>query len=126
VVCDHHRGQHPSEPLNSHEERNLVMRHEPSGSCPPAQQARSMRCPACQQVRELPDYFATSASQSSRCRACRRAGARLASRRRAAAMRLLIAAHPKEWTGLLGLVSGRCQPASHQAAGAMAEGDEDD
>jgi hypothetical protein len=29
VVCDHHRGQHPSEPLNSHEERNLVMRHEP-------------------------------------------------------------------------------------------------
>jgi hypothetical protein len=35
MVCDHHRGQHPSEPLNSHEERNLVMRHEPSGSCPP-------------------------------------------------------------------------------------------
>jgi hypothetical protein len=33
VVCDHRRGQHPSEPLNSHEERNLVMRHEPSGSC---------------------------------------------------------------------------------------------
>jgi len=30
MVCDHHRGQHPSEPLNSHEERNLVMRHEPS------------------------------------------------------------------------------------------------
>jgi hypothetical protein len=24
-----------SEPLNSHEERNLVMRHEPIGSCPP-------------------------------------------------------------------------------------------
>jgi hypothetical protein len=40
-------------------------------------------------------------------------------------MRLLIAAHPEEWTGLLGLVSGRRQPASHQAAGAM-EGDEDD
>jgi hypothetical protein len=35
MVCDHHRGQHPSEPLNSHEERNLVMRHEPIGSCPP-------------------------------------------------------------------------------------------
>jgi hypothetical protein len=35
MVCNHHRGQHPSEPLNSHEERNLVMRHEPSGSYPP-------------------------------------------------------------------------------------------
>jgi hypothetical protein len=35
MVCDHHRGQHPSEPLNSHEERNLVMHHEPIGSCPP-------------------------------------------------------------------------------------------
>jgi hypothetical protein len=88
------------------------MRHEPSGSCPPAQQARPMSCPACQQVRELSDYFATSASRSSRCPACRRAGARLASRRRAAAMRLLIAAHPEEWTGLLGLVSGRRQPAT--------------
>jgi hypothetical protein len=35
MVCNHHRGQHPSEPLNSHEERNLVMHHEPIGSCPP-------------------------------------------------------------------------------------------
>ena len=26
----------PSEPLHSHEERNLVMPHEPSDSCPPA------------------------------------------------------------------------------------------
>jgi hypothetical protein len=101
------------------------MRHEPSGSCRPAQQARTMRCPVCQQqVRELSDYFTTSASRSSRCRACRRAGERLASRRRVAAMRLLIAAHPEEWTGLLGLVSGRCQPARDQVAGAVAEGDE--
>ena len=84
-----------------------------------------MRCPACQQVRELPDYFAASASQSSRCRACRRAGARLASRRRAAAMRLLIAAHPEIWTWLLGLVSGRRQPATHPVAGPVAEGGED-
>jgi hypothetical protein len=100
------------------------MRHEPSGSCRPAQQARTMRCPVCQQVRELSDYFTTSARRSSRCRACRRAGERLASRRRVAAMRLLIAAHPEEWTGLLGLVSGRCQPARDQVAGAVAEGDE--
>jgi hypothetical protein len=98
------------------------MRHEPSGSCRPAQQARTMRCPVCQQVRELSDYFTTSASRSSRCRACRRAGARLASRRRVAAMRLLIAAHPEEWTGLLGLVSGRPQPARDPVAGTVAEG----
>jgi len=39
VVCNHRRGQHPSEPLNSHEERNLVMRHEPNGSCPLVQPA---------------------------------------------------------------------------------------
>jgi hypothetical protein len=83
-----------------------------------------MRCPACQQVRELSDYFAASASRSSRCRTCRRAGVRLASRGRAAAMRLLIAAHPEEWTGLLGLVSGRRQPASHPVA--VAGGGEDD
>jgi hypothetical protein len=43
VVCDHRRGQHPSEPLNSHEERNLVMRHEPSGSCPLVQPAVDRR-----------------------------------------------------------------------------------
>jgi hypothetical protein len=34
---------------------------------------------------------------------------RLASRRRAAAMRLLIAANLEEWAGLLGLVQGRAQ-----------------
>jgi hypothetical protein len=47
VVCDHRRGQHPSEPLNSHEERNLVMRHEPSGSCPLVQPAVDRRCAPC-------------------------------------------------------------------------------
>ena len=44
MVCDHRRGQHPSEPLNSHEERNLVMRHEPSGSCPLVQPTADRRC----------------------------------------------------------------------------------
>ena len=43
MVCDHRRGQHPSEPLNSHEERNLVMPHEPSGSCPLVQPAVDRR-----------------------------------------------------------------------------------
>jgi hypothetical protein len=47
VVCDHRRGQHPSEPLNSHEERNLVMRHEPSGSCPLVQPAVDRRYSPC-------------------------------------------------------------------------------
>jgi hypothetical protein len=43
------------------------------------------------------------------CQACRRAAARLASRRRAAAMRLLIGLHSEEWAGLLALVGGRHQ-----------------
>ena len=47
MVCDHHRGQHPSEPLNSHEERNLVMPHEPSGSCPLVQPAVDRRSSPC-------------------------------------------------------------------------------
>jgi hypothetical protein len=106
VVCDHHRGQHPSEPLNSHEERNLVMRHEPIGSCPPVQQACRKHCSACGQAKPLADFPATPAGVSSCCRDCRRAASRLASRRRAAAMRLLIAAHSEEWAGLLGLVRG--------------------
>jgi hypothetical protein len=41
----------------------------------------------------------------------------LASRRRAAAIRLLIALHREEWAGLLGLVGGCRQAASHAAAG---------
>jgi hypothetical protein len=32
-------------------------------------------------------------------------------------MRLLIAAHPEEWAGLLGLVRGRRQAASHAPGG---------
>jgi hypothetical protein len=82
------------------------MPHEPSGSCPPVHQARSKRCSACQQAKPLSDFVATSLGPSS-CRDCRRVVTRLASRRWAAAMRLLIAAHPEEWAGLLRLVQGR-------------------
>jgi hypothetical protein len=117
AVVAHRRGQHPSEPLNSHEERNLVMRHEPTGSCPPVQQAPRTRCPACGQAMPLADVPATLAGRSSRCPDCRRAAARVASRRRAAAMRLLIAAYPEEWAGLLGLVAGRRQPATRPTGG---------
>jgi hypothetical protein len=84
------------------------MPHEPSGSCSPIPQARSKHCPAREQVK--PDGgFATPAGRCSCCRDSQRAASRLASRRRTAAMRLLIAAHPEEWAGLLGLVRGRRQ-----------------
>jgi len=93
------------------------MRHEPTGSCLPVQQAPGTRCPACQQATPPADVAATLAGRSSRCPDCQRAAARLASRRRAAAMRLLIAAHPEEWAGLLGLVAGRRQPATRPRGG---------
>jgi hypothetical protein len=89
------------------------MPHEPSGSCSPVQQARSKRCPARQQAKPVAD-FTTPAGHSSSCRDCQRAASRLASRRRAAAMRLLIAAHPEEWAGLLGLIRGRRQLGSNR------------
>jgi hypothetical protein len=98
------------------------MRHEPSDSCLPVQQAPRKRCRTCQQARSLADFQTTEGSHSASCHACRRAAARLASRRRAAAMRLLIALHPEEWAGLLGLVRGGRQAASHAAAGGGDDG----
>jgi hypothetical protein len=98
------------------------MPHEPSGSCPRVQQAPTMRCAACGQVRPLAEFATTLAGRpASGCSACRRAAGRLASRRRAAAMRLLIALHPQEWAGLLALVGGR-QAASHAPAGGGTDG----
>jgi hypothetical protein len=84
------------------------MHVEPTGSCPPVQPLAAKRCLVCQQVKPCCD-FATTPAASSSCRACRRSASRLASRRRAAAMRLLIAAHPEEWAVLLGLVRARRQ-----------------
>jgi hypothetical protein len=84
------------------------MPHEPSGSCSPVQQARSKRCSACEQAKPVAD-FATLAGRPASCRDCQRAASRLGSRRRATAIRPLIAAHPEEWAGLLGLVRGRRQ-----------------
>jgi hypothetical protein len=98
------------------------MPHEPSGSCPPVQQAPAKCCAACGQSRLLAEFATTRAGRSTSCGDCRRATARLASRRRAAAMRLLIALHPQEWAGLLALVGGRHQAASHAAAGGGADG----
>ena len=89
------------------------MPHEPSDSCSPVQQARSKRCSAHEQVKPVAN-FAIPAGRCSSCRDCQRAASRLASRRRAAAMRLLIAAHPEECAGLLGLVRGRRQLGTNQ------------
>ena len=98
------------------------MPHEPSGSCPSVQQAPAKRCPACGQTRPLAEFPTNLAGRSTSCGSCCRVAARLASRRRAAAIRLLIALHPEEWAGLLALVAGRRQTASHAPAGGGADG----
>jgi hypothetical protein len=99
------------------------MPHEPSGSCPPVQEAPTKRCAACGQSRPLAEFATTLAGRcASNCSGCRRVAGRLASRRRAAAMRLLIALHPEERAGLLALVGGRCQAASHVPAGGGTDG----
>jgi hypothetical protein len=85
------------------------MHDEPTGVRAALQSPERKRCPACQQVKPRPDFYTTPAGPSSSCRDCQRAVSRLASRRRRAAMRLLIAAHPEEWAGLLGLVRARRQ-----------------
>jgi hypothetical protein len=84
------------------------MLFEPSGSCPPVQQSRSKRCRVCRQARPLPDFSTNGrGSLADSCRDCRRA----------AAMPLLIAAHPAEGAGLLGLVRGRHQAGASHAWG---------
>jgi hypothetical protein len=98
------------------------MPHEPSGSCPSVQQAPAKCCAACGQTRPLAEFPTSPAGRCASCQGCRRAAARLVSRRRAAAIRLLIALHPEEWAGLLALVAGRRQPASHAAAGGGEDG----
>ena len=98
------------------------MPHEPSGSCPPVQQAPAQRCAACGQTRSLAKFPTSPTGRPvSCCQGCRRAAVRLASRRRAAAIRLLIALHPQEWAGLLALVGGR-HAASHAPAGGGGHG----
>jgi hypothetical protein len=110
VVCHHHRGQHPSEPLNSHEERNLVMRHEPSGSCPPVQRTTDRRCPACWTVRPQDDFPIEAGAPAGCCALCRRRSAsaarrhqqrtlRQVTRRAEAGYRTLLAQHTRQGSG---------------------------
>jgi hypothetical protein len=96
------------------------MHDEPTGVRTVLQERK--RCPACQQVKHCADFSTTPTGLSSYCQDCKRASSRLASRRRQAAVRLLIAAHPEEWAGLLGVVRGRRQPTSHAAAGGGEDG----
>ena len=92
------------------------MHDEPTGVRAALQSPERKRCPACQQAKPLADVATTPAGRSY-CHDCQRVVSRLASRRRAAAMRLLIAAHPEEWAGLLGLVAGRRQVATARPQG---------
>ena len=80
------------------------MQDEPTGLRAALQFPDRKRCLTCQQIKPCPDFATALSGLSSYCRDCQRAVSRLASRRRRAAMRLLIAAHPDEWAGLLGLV----------------------
>jgi hypothetical protein len=85
------------------------MHDEPTGVHTALQSPRRKRCPACQQLKHRTDVSTTPAGLSSYCQDCRRASLRLASRRRQAAVRLLIAFHSEEYQALLGLVGGRRQ-----------------
>ena len=85
------------------------MHDEPTGVRPALQSPKRRRCPACQQLKHRTDVSTTLAGLCSYCQDCQRASSRLASRRRQAAVRLLIAFHPEEYQALLGLVRGHRQ-----------------
>jgi hypothetical protein len=85
------------------------MHDEPTGVRAALQSPKRKSCPACQQLKHGTDSSTTPAGLSSSCQDCRRASSRLASRRRQAAVRLLIAFHAEEYQALLRLVRGRRQ-----------------
>ncbi len=98
------------------------MHDEPTGVRPALQSPERKRCPACQQVKHHAHFPPTPAGRFSYCQDCKRAISRLASRRRQAAVRLLIALYPEEWAGLLALVAGRRQATNHAPAGGGEDG----
>jgi hypothetical protein len=85
------------------------MHDEPTGVRPALQSPKRERCPACQQLKHRTDFSTAPAGVSSSCQDCQRASSRLVSRRRQAAVRLLIAFYPEEYQALLELVRGRRQ-----------------
>jgi hypothetical protein len=98
------------------------MLDEPTGVRAALQPPERKHCPACQQVKPRSEFSATPGGALCYCRDCQRTASRLASRRRRAAMRLLIAAHPEEWAGLLGMVRGRGQLATGRPGGGGYDG----
>jgi hypothetical protein len=86
------------------------MHDEPTGVRPALQSPKRRRCPACQQLKHRTDFSTTLAGLCSCCQDCQRDSSRRASRRRQAAVRLLIAFHPEEYHALLRLVRGSGQP----------------
>jgi len=94
------------------------MRDERTNSVRPAQVRTHKRCPACNGLKRVTDFYTTvRGGPSGYCKDCQRAVSRLSSRRRQAAVRLLIAAHPEEWAGVLGLVRARRQLGSNRPKG---------
>jgi hypothetical protein len=83
------------------------MHDEPTGVRAALQSPDRKRCPACRQLKRRTDFSTTLAGLSSYCQDCQRASSRRASRRRQAAIRLLIAFYPEDYQALLGLVRGR-------------------
>ena len=92
------------------------MHDEPTGLRAALQSPERERCPACRQLKHHADFSITPPGLSS-CQDCQRASSRLASRRRQAAVRLLIAFHPEEYQALLGLVRGHHQLGTTRAKG---------
>jgi hypothetical protein len=86
------------------------MHDEPTGVRAALQSPERKRCPACQRVKHRTNFSPTPAGRCSYCQDCKRAISRLASRRRQAAVRLLIAFHPEEYHALLRLVRGGSRP----------------
>jgi hypothetical protein len=106
VVRQHHRGHAPTALLIGQDERTrrcttslpaCTQRSKSGNAAPPASSPSTA------------PTFPPPAGLSSYCQDCQRASSRLASRRRQAAVRLLIAFHPEEYQALLGLVRGHRQ-----------------
>jgi hypothetical protein len=93
------------------------MHDEPTGVHTALQSPKRKRCHACRLLKHRADFSITPAGRSAYCQDCQRASSRLASRRRRAAVRLLIAFYPEEYQALLGLVHGRRQLGSRPKGG---------
>jgi hypothetical protein len=77
------------------------MRHERTPTLSAGHPSKK-RCPACQQVKPVSEFYVTvSGRPSGYCKACQRAVSRTSGLRRQAAVRLLASAHPEEWAAAL-------------------------